>query len=84
VPRRDLRGFERVALEPGQSRSVVFSLSPRDLSLIDDRGCRVLEPGRFRLSIGGSQPDARSVALTGSCPLSVDLDVIGDRLALEY
>ena len=84
VPRRELRGFERVALEAGQSRRVVFTLSPRDLSLIDDGGRRVLEPGRFRVSIGGSQPDARSAALTGTRPLIAEFDVVGDRLALEY
>ena len=33
--------------------------------LVNDAGKRVLEPGRFRATIGGSQPDARSVELTG-------------------
>jgi beta-glucosidase len=84
VPNHDLRGFDRVALEPGESRRVSFSLTPRDLSLIDDRGRRVLEPGRFLVWIGGSQPDARSVALTGRPPLVVELEVVGQRLELPY
>jgi beta-glucosidase len=63
---------------------VSFSLTPRDLSLIDDRGRRVLEPGRFLVWIGGSQPDARSVALTGRPPLVVELEVVGQRLELPY
>ena len=59
VPRHNLRGFERIHLTPGESRQLRFELSPRNLSLIDERGQRILEPGRFRATIGGSQPDAR-------------------------
>ena len=61
-----------------------FRLTPRDLSLIDDRGRRVLEPGRFRLTIGGSQPDPRSVALAGRTPAVCEIEVVGERLALPY
>ena len=60
VPHHDLRGFQRIHLAPGESRKLSFELTARDLSLIDDSGRRVLEPGRFRVTIGGSQPDARS------------------------
>jgi beta-glucosidase len=84
VPYRELRGFQRIALDPRQSRRVVFSLSPRDLSLIDEGGRRVLEPGRFRLWIGGSQPDTRSVELTGVRPLVTEIEVVGGRLVLDY
>jgi beta-glucosidase len=75
VPHHDLRGFQRIHLAPGESRTLSFELTRRDLSLIDDRGRRVLEPGRFRVTIGGSQPDARSAALTGQAPLAIELDV---------
>ncbi len=84
VPHHDLRGFERITLAPGESRRVTFELTPRALSLIDEAGQRVLEPGKFRVTIGGSQPDARSVALTGQAPLAVELSVTGKRLELRY
>jgi beta-glucosidase len=84
VPNHDLRGFERVPLGPGESRRVRFRLSPRDLSLIDERGRRILEPGKFRLFVGGSQPDARSVQLTGSAPLAAELELQGQVLELPY
>jgi beta-glucosidase len=84
VPVHDLRGFERITLAPGESRRVTFEVTPRALSLIDERGRRVLEPGRFRLWLGGSQPDARSVALTGQTPVSAELDVTGKPLELPY
>jgi beta-glucosidase len=84
VPRHDLRGFARVHLLPGETRRVSFELSPRDLSLIDERGRRVLEPGRFCVSVGGSQPDARSQELTGQSPLSVEFDLLGQTVELPY
>ena len=61
---------------PGAAREVAFELTARDLALVDETGRRVVEPGRFRASIGGSQPDDRSRALTGSSPVSVDFDVV--------
>ncbi len=84
APRWDLRGFSRITLAPGESRRVSFALGARALSLIDERGVRVLEPGRFRATIGGSQPDARSVALTGQTPLAVEFEVVGERTELPY
>ena len=84
VPHHDLRGFARVHLRPGEFRRMSFELSPRDLSLIDERGHRVLEPGRFRVSVGGSQPDPRSHELTGQTPQSVEFDVVGSVLELPY
>lgn len=84
VPNHDLRGFERVSLKPGESRNVSFTLAARDLSLIDDAGQRVLEPGKFRAFLGGSQPDARSAELLGQAPLSIDFEVTGVRVTLPY
>ncbi|HEY3498167.1 MAG TPA: glycoside hydrolase family 3 C-terminal domain-containing protein [Polyangiaceae bacterium] len=84
VPHHELRAFSRITLAPAESRRVSFTLAPKDLSLIDDRGVRVLEPGLFRLTIGGSQPDARSVALTGQAPLEVEVELTGKRAELPY
>jgi beta-glucosidase len=83
-PHRELRGFERTYLRPGEARCVVFRLGPRELSRIDELGRRRLEPGRVRLSVGGSQPDARSVQLLGQAPLESELDLVGDSLTLPY
>jgi beta-glucosidase len=84
VAERELRGFERISLAPSETKRVTFKLNARDLSLIEESGQRVLEPGRFRLYVGGSQPDARSVALVGQAPLEVDIEVVGRRLELPY
>jgi beta-glucosidase len=83
-PIHSLRGFQRVALGPGESGRVQFRLTEKDLSLIDDDGKRVLEPGRFRVYVGGSQPDARSVELMGRTPLSAEFELGGQRRELGY
>jgi beta-glucosidase len=56
VPVRALKGVRRIHLKPGERRRVTFTLTPRDLTLVDERGRRLLEPGEFRVSIGGKQP----------------------------
>jgi len=58
-----LRGFERIHLEPGQSRRVSFELSPEDLSIYDAQQRWVVEPGRFTVLVGASSVDIRQ---TGS------------------
>lgn len=84
VPHHNLRGFQRIAIKKGASQRVRFTLTPRDLSLIDEQGRRMLEPGRFTVSLGGSQPDARSAELMGQAPLKVAFEVIGEAVELPY
>ncbi|HEU4582570.1 MAG TPA: glycoside hydrolase family 3 C-terminal domain-containing protein [Polyangiaceae bacterium] len=84
VPHHQLRGFERIPLAPGERRRMVFLLTARDLSQIDDRGARVFQPGRYRVSVGGSQPDERSGDLIGEDPLSIEFELVGDRRELPY
>ena len=61
VPIRTLVGFERVSLRPREKRQVTFTITPRQMSLIDGRGKRVVEPGHFSITIGGGQPGAAAV-----------------------
>jgi beta-glucosidase len=84
VPLRQLVGFARVYLEPGRTRSVSFTISARHMSLIDEEGRRILEPGRFRLCVGGRQPDARSESLAGPGVLCAEFEVTGKRRKLPY
>ncbi len=46
-PIRELRGFERVALQPGESRTLRFAIGPADLGLHDREMRFIVEPGRF-------------------------------------
>ena len=64
APRHALVGFRRVHLLPGGRQRVRFTLTARDLSSVDAAGARAVEPGRYRLFIGGGQPgDAAGVAV---------------------
>jgi beta-glucosidase len=69
-PIRSLIGVRRVRLEPGESRTVSFEVSPRDLSQVDAAGVRAVEPGAYELFVGGGQPGqavgaALSVSIAG-------------------
>jgi beta-glucosidase len=56
APVRALAGIRRIALQPGERRRVTVTLTPRQLSLIDASGNRVVEPGDYEISVGGKQP----------------------------
>jgi len=84
VPIRSLQGFKRIRLEPGEKKTVSFSLEPRQISLIDSQNRRVVEPGTFELSVGGKQPGFRGradAATTGT--LSGRVRVTGPPLVID-
>ena len=56
VPIRSLAGIERVFLKPGERRVIKFVIEPRQLAVIRDDGQTVVEPGEFKVTIGGKQP----------------------------
>jgi beta-glucosidase len=62
VPVHSLQGFKRIHLKAGETRTVSFVLTPRQLSLIDDQFKRVVEPGEFEISVGGAQPGLQSAS----------------------
>ena len=56
---KNLRGFERIHLEPGESKTVHFPIVAEDLILINADGEKVVEPGEFRVMVGSSYEDIR-------------------------
>lgn len=54
-----LRGFERINLEPGQKKTVKFTLKQEDLALLNKNMKWVVEPGVFEILIGSSSEDIR-------------------------
>jgi len=62
-PVKELRGFERVSLGPGEAKTVSFTLGPEALSLLDEHMSRVVEPGRFDVMVGTSSARLATVAL---------------------
>ncbi len=56
TPVIQLKGFERIHLKSGQKKSIRFELSPYDISLLNDKMDRVVEPGQFRVFVGSVSP----------------------------
>ena len=56
---KNLRGFQRVSLKPGETKTATFTLTPADLSLWNRDMKFVVEPGTFRVMIGASSEDIR-------------------------
>lgn len=69
----NLRGFERVTLNPGQTKTVTFILKPDDMALLDKNNEWTVEPGEFEVMIGSSSEDIRlrgGYAIEGDPPAS--------------
>ena len=62
-PVMELKGFRRITLAPGERRTVTFEVGPEQLSYHGPDLKRVVEPGRFRVMVGGSSAEVKSVGL---------------------
>lgn len=62
-PVRELKGFQRVTLAPGERRTVTFDVGPAELRFYDRAMRRVVEPGEFEILVGASSADLQSVTL---------------------
>ncbi len=63
-PVKELKGFERVTLAPGESREVGFTIGPEALRFWNDRMQRVVEPGEFEIMTGPNSVDLEAMTLT--------------------
>jgi beta-glucosidase len=73
VPVKQLRGFERVELNPDETKTVTMKITPEDLKLLDRDMHWTVVPGTFDIMVGKSSADAAlSVALPvkGANPLT--------------
>ncbi len=68
-PRWHLCALGEARLRAGEEKKVLLSIPKEALYTYHADGSRTVEPGSYTLWVGGSQPDARSAALTGSSPL---------------
>jgi len=57
IPVKQLRGFQRVALAPGETKTVTFTLTPADLQLLDRDLHWVVVPGEFQVMVGKSSQE---------------------------
>jgi beta-glucosidase len=58
APKKELVGFARTHLAAGASKDVTVTIDPRQLSLVDAQGQRLILPGEYQVFIGGHQPES--------------------------
>ncbi len=75
VPNHSLCAFRRVRLGAWDKTEVVIPIAFQALKQVNDRGEKILDSSRFTLFIGVSQPDQRSVWLTGNSPIRLELSL---------
>jgi beta-glucosidase len=62
-PVMELRGFQRLSLKPGETKTVEFKLRPRDLEMLNQDMRWVVEPGVFDIMVGPSSEQTSSVPM---------------------
>ena len=72
-PNPVLCGFQRLRLEPGESREITLPIDERAFTVVRADGSRVPGSGRWTLYAGFGQPDARTAALSGRSSLAVTI-----------
>ncbi len=68
TPNPQLKAFTKVELLPGENKIIQIHLPLQAFSLCDEEGNKVVEEGSYSVYVGNSQPDARSISLTGKKP----------------
>jgi beta-glucosidase len=63
-PVKELKGFQRITLKPGEKKQVIFMLSTDDLSYWNANMKKVAEPGKFRIWLGGSSESGLETEFT--------------------
>jgi beta-glucosidase len=62
-PVKELKGFQKVELKPGESKTVTFTITPEDLKFYNYDLNYVWEPGEFQVMIGGNSRDVKMAKL---------------------
>ena len=63
-PVRELKGFERITLRPGQTQTVSIRLTEQELGSYDAEGNLFFEPGEFDIMMGGNSRDVQTKRIT--------------------
>jgi beta-glucosidase len=63
-PHLELEGFQRIHLHAGEARHIEFTLAPRQLSEVDEKGNRAVMPGDYAITVSGTQPTQQTPDIT--------------------
>lgn len=70
-----LAGFEKIFLEKEEKKIVKVPVNRSGFTIVDESGRRFTDSGKYEIFAGFSQPDSRSVELTGENPVRVEYEV---------
>lgn len=73
VPNYSLCAFQRVFLPAGESQTIKLIIPNSAMNIVDMEGRRYIDSHHFKLYAGISQPDQRSIKLTGTTPVELNL-----------
>lgn len=77
APNFQLKGLKKLNLKPGEKKTASFVLTPESFGLYNDDGVKILYSGDYEIYVGTSQPDSRSIALTGRKPVCIPVSCSG-------
>jgi beta-glucosidase len=60
-PVKELKGFEKIELKSGETKTVNFTLTAKELSFYNAEGKLILEPGKFSVFTGGNSKETQQV-----------------------
>lgn len=62
-PIKELKGFTRISIQPGETKTITFTITPENLQFYNREMKRVVEPGKFRIMVGGNSIDLTNAEL---------------------
>ncbi len=80
LPVRELQGFKKNELKANEKIRVTFTLTPKNLSHINNEGRRIVESDLFRISVGGCQP---GFGLVGVDFVEENLELVGEKMSIQ-
>lgn len=83
APNWQLKALKKISLKAGEKKTVSLILKEEDLGLYNEQGAKMLYAGDYEIYVGTSQPDARSIALTGKAPEKITLHKDADKEIAE-
>ena len=75
VKNYSLANFKRVSLKCGETKTIKMSLNKRAFEVVDYEGNRLVDSKKFKLFVGVSQPDTRSIELLKKAPLEYEISL---------
>lgn len=69
-PIQELKGFEKVSLQAGESKKVTLTLTDSELGYFLSDGSYIVEPGEYRIMMGGSSTEVLETTVNTAAPLS--------------